>query len=89
MGFQLKMSDAAKDFIAEKGYDIQFGARPLKRAIQKFLEDPMAEVIIKSDMKAGDTIAISFNKKKEEVMMKVLHAEEVTDAAVSDMEEVE
>ena len=60
MGYQIKMSEAAKDFIAEKGYDIQFGARPLKRAIQKYLEDPMAEVIIKSNMKEGDTIAISF-----------------------------
>ena len=76
MGYHIKMSEAAKDFIAEKGYDIQFGARPLKRAIQKYLEDPMAEVIIKSNMKEGDTIAISFNKKKEEVVMKVIHADE-------------
>ncbi|HLO57578.1 MAG TPA: ATP-dependent Clp protease ATP-binding subunit [Bacteroidales bacterium] len=87
MGYQIKMSDAAKDFIAEKGYDIQFGARPLKRAIQKYLEDPMAEVIIKSNMREGDTIAISLNKKKEEVNMKVLHAEEAANAAVDDIEE--
>jgi ATP-dependent Clp protease ATP-binding subunit ClpC len=87
MGYQIKMSDAAKDFIAEKGYDIQFGARPLKRAIQKYLEDPMAEVIIRSNMRDGDTIAISLNKKKEEVMMKVLHAEEAANAAVDDIEE--
>ena len=73
-----RMSDAAKDYIAEKGYDIQFGARPLKRAIQKYLEDPMAEVIIRSNMKQGDTIAITFNKKKEEVAMKVIHADEVS-----------
>ncbi len=87
MGYQLKMSDTAKDFIAEKGYDVQFGARPLKRAIQKYLEDPMAEVIIKSSMKEGDTIVIGFNKKKEEVTMKVLHAEEATDAALSETDE--
>ncbi len=88
MGYQIKMSDAAKDYIAEKGFDVQFGARPLKRAIQKFLEDPMAEVIIKSNMHEGDTIAISFNKKKEEVMMKVLPAAEAaTSAAVEDIEE--
>jgi ATP-dependent Clp protease ATP-binding subunit ClpC len=43
MGYKIILSDAAKDFIAEKGYDTQFGARPLKRAIQKYLEDPMAE----------------------------------------------
>ncbi len=87
MGYQLKMSDTAKDFIAEKGYDVQFGARPLKRAIQKYLEDPMAEVIIKSNMKEGDTIVIGFNKKKEEVTMKVLHSEEATDTALSEADE--
>jgi ATP-dependent Clp protease ATP-binding subunit ClpC len=89
MGFQIRMTDAAKDFIAEKGYDIQFGARPLKRAIQKYLEDPMAEVIIKSNMREGDTIAISLNKKKEVVMMKVLHVEEADSATVSDTDEAE
>jgi ATP-dependent Clp protease ATP-binding subunit ClpC len=87
MGYLIKMSDAAKDFIAEKGYDIQFGARPLKRAIQKYLEDPMAETIIKSNMHEGDTIIISLNKKKEEVAMKVLHAEEAANAPVDDIEE--
>jgi ATP-dependent Clp protease ATP-binding subunit ClpC len=89
LGYQIKMSEPAKDFIAEKGYDIQFGARPLKRAIQKYLEDPMAEVIIKSNMKEGDTIVISFNKKKEEVAMKVLHAEEATSATVDDVDEAQ
>jgi ATP-dependent Clp protease ATP-binding subunit ClpC len=84
MGYQIKMSETAKDFIAEKGYDVQFGARPLKRAIQKYLEDPMAEVIIKSNMHQGDTIAVSFNKKKEEVAMKVIHAEEAASATVDD-----
>lgn len=87
MGYQIKMSDAAKDFIAEKGYDVQFGARPLKRAIQKYLEDPMAEVIIKSNMREGDTISISLNKKKEEVLMKVLHPEEAASATIDDVEE--
>lgn len=89
MGYQIRMTDTAKDFIAEKGYDIQFGARPLKRAIQKYLEDPMAEVIIKSNMREGDTISISFNKKKEEVVMKVLHVEEAASATVDDSEESE
>ena len=47
MGYKLTLSDEAKDFIAEKGFDEKYGARPLKRAIQKYLEDPMAEEIIK------------------------------------------
>ncbi len=91
MGFNLQLSDAAKDYIAEKGYDIQFGARPLKRAIQKYLEDPMAEVIIRSNMKAGDTIAITFNKKKETVDMKVVHPDDATsaEAIVDESEEME
>ncbi len=74
LGYKIKLSNPAKDFIAEKGYDIQFGARPLKRAIQKYLEDPMAEVIIRSDMKEGDTISVGFNKKKEEITIKVAPA---------------
>lgn len=75
LGYKIKMTTAAKDFIAEKGYDIQFGARPLKRAIQKYLEDPMAEVIIKADIKEGDVISVGFNKKKEELVIKVLQKE--------------
>jgi ATP-dependent Clp protease ATP-binding subunit ClpC len=91
MGFNLRLSDAAKDYIAEKGYDIQFGARPLKRAIQKYLEDPMAEVIIRSNMKAGDTIAITFNKKKETVDMKVIRTDDASsaEAIVDESEEME
>jgi ATP-dependent Clp protease ATP-binding subunit ClpC len=73
LGYDIKLSTAAKEFIAEKGYDIQFGARPLKRAIQKYLEDPMAEVIIKSNPKDGDVISVGFNKKKEEITMKVVN----------------
>lgn len=76
LGYSIKISPAAKDFITEKGYDIQYGARPLKRAIQKYLEDPMAEAIIKSDIKAGNVISIGFNKKKDEITIKVLKGEE-------------
>ncbi|HYX08394.1 MAG TPA: ATP-dependent Clp protease ATP-binding subunit [Bacteroidales bacterium] len=67
LGFNITISDAAKDFIADKGYDVQFGARPLKRAIQKYLEDTMAEVIIKSDLKEGDTLLVDLDKEKEEI----------------------
>ena len=69
--FRLKIDTAARDFIAEKGYDIQFGARPLKRAIQKYLEDPMAEVIIKAELKEGDTIHVGFNSAKSEIKIKI------------------
>lgn len=65
LGFELKISDEAKDFIAEKGYDVQFGARPLKRAIQKYLEDSMAEIIIKADMSEGSIIQINLSEEKE------------------------
>jgi ATP-dependent Clp protease ATP-binding subunit ClpC len=72
LNYKLKISRAAKDFIAEKGYDSQFGARPLKRAIQKYLEDEMAEVIIKASISEGDTISIGFDKKNEKIKIKVL-----------------
>jgi len=71
LGYEITISATAKDFIAEKGYDIQFGARPLKRAIQKYLEDPMAEVIIKASLHEGDTISVGFNKKKEEITISI------------------
>lgn len=72
LGYEIALTNEAKDYIAEKGYDIQFGARPLKRAIQKYLEDPMAEVIIKADIKDGDKIEVSFDKDKEEIKMDVI-----------------
>jgi len=56
LGFSLELSEEAKSFIAEKGYDQQFGARPLHRAIQKYLEDPLAEEILNMNIKAGDTL---------------------------------
>ncbi len=61
LGFSLKLDDKAKDFIADKGYDSQFGARPLKRAIQKYLEDILAEEIVNSNLSEGDTISITLN----------------------------
>ncbi len=71
LGYLVKITDAAKDFITEKGYDVQFGARPLKRAIQKYLEDPMAEVIIEANIKEGDTISVGFNEEKQEITLKI------------------
>jgi len=72
LNYKLKISVAAKDFIAEKGFDPQFGARPLKRAIQKYLEDEMAEAIIKASVVEGDTISVGFDKKTEKIKIKIL-----------------
>jgi ATP-dependent Clp protease ATP-binding subunit ClpC len=71
MGYELKISASAKDFISEKGFDPQFGARPLKRAIQKYLEDPMAEIIIKNSPQPNDVIVAGFNKKSESITFKI------------------
>ncbi len=72
LNYKLKISPAAKDFLAEKGYDPQFGARPLKRAIQKYLEDEMAEIIIKASITEGDTISVGFDKKNEKLLIRIL-----------------
>ena len=72
LNYKLKISKAAKDFIAEKGFDPQFGARPLKRAIQKYLEDEMAEIIIKASITEGDTISVGYDKKNEKLIMRLL-----------------
>jgi ATP-dependent Clp protease ATP-binding subunit ClpC len=71
LGYKVKISPAAKDFIADKGYDVQFGARPLKRSIQKYLEDPLAEVIIKSELKEGDVLVVGFTKKTESIKITI------------------
>ncbi|WP_439506700.1 ATP-dependent Clp protease ATP-binding subunit [Sediminibacterium sp.] len=63
LGFELELTAEAKDFIAEKGYDVQFGARPLHRAIQKYLEDPLAEEIMKMAIKQGDILIADLNKE--------------------------
>jgi ATP-dependent Clp protease ATP-binding subunit ClpC len=72
LNYKLKISPAAKDFLAEKGYDPQFGARPLKRAIQKYLEDEMAEIIIKASITEGDTISVGYDKKNEKLQIRIL-----------------
>jgi ATP-dependent Clp protease ATP-binding subunit ClpC len=72
LNYKLKISSAAKDFLAEKGYDPQFGARPLKRAIQKYLEDEMAEIIIKASVTEGDTISVGYDKKNEKLQIRIL-----------------
>ncbi|MCE2497188.1 MAG: ATP-dependent Clp protease ATP-binding subunit [Flavobacteriales bacterium] len=71
LGYNVELSDEAKDFIAEKGFDRDFGARPLKRAIQRYLEDPLAEEIINSSIEEGDTVKVEFNKEKTEIEVSV------------------
>jgi ATP-dependent Clp protease ATP-binding subunit ClpC len=70
LGYTIKLTDEAKDFIADKGFDRKFGARPLKRAIQKYLEDPLAEEIIQANLQDGDTIQVDFDEKKQEIKIK-------------------
>lgn len=67
LGYKVELSAEAKEFIADKGWDAAFGARPLKRAIQKYLEDPLAEEIIKARVKEGEIIYIEFDKESQEI----------------------
>jgi ATP-dependent Clp protease ATP-binding subunit ClpC len=67
LGYKIELTEKAKDFIVDRGYDEKFGARPLKRAIQKFIEDPLAEQIINASLKAGDTILMDLEEGKEEL----------------------
>ena len=67
LGYKLVIDDKAKTFMASKGYDVQFGARPLKRAIQTYLEDGLSELIISAGVQPGDTINVSVNKEKNEL----------------------
>ncbi len=71
LGYLVELSAKAKDFLSEKGYDPQFGARPLNRAIQKYLEDPIAEEILKGDITEGGTILADHDGKNEELLFKV------------------
>ncbi len=73
LGYSFEISESAKDYIAAKGYDQQYGARPLKRAIQKYLEDPLAELIINSELSAGDTISVDYDKDTDRIVTAVKH----------------
>ncbi len=71
LGFILSLTPKAKLFIAEKGYDVQFGARPLKRAIQKYIEDEMAELVLSGDLKQGDSIELDLNETEDKIVRKI------------------
>ncbi len=76
LGFSLELTTEAKDFIAEKGYDIQYGARPLHRAIQKYLEDPLAEEILNMSVKEGDTLIADLDKENGKLTFELKKKEE-------------
>ena len=67
LGFSLELTEDAKSFLADKGYDQQFGARPLHRAIQKYLEDPLAEEILNLNVKAGDVLEADLDKENQKL----------------------
>lgn len=76
-GHHLVLNKAAKEFIATKGYDVQFGARPLKRAIQNYIEDDVAELMINSNLHEGDTISVTYHKGDERLTLNVKTVEKV------------
>ena len=78
LGYKIKLTKKAKDFIAEKGFDKQYGARPLKRAIQKYLEDELAEEIIKSKIQTGDNIKVDLNKDKSKLVLTTVNPKKTT-----------
>src|SRR5471032_282928 len=74
LGYKIELTEGAKEVIAEKGYDSQFGARPLKRAIQKYLEDPIAEEILKGELVEGDVMEVDYDKESEEIKVVGKHS---------------
>ncbi len=70
MGYHIELTDAAKEFVANKGYDVQYGARPLKRAIQTYIEDGVCEKLLEGNLTEGETITIDKNPDKEELIFK-------------------
>ena len=70
VGYKIKINKAAIEFLAKEGYDEQYGARPLARTIQRYVEDPVADEILSGNVKDGDTIKIGFDKNKNEIIIK-------------------
>ena len=70
IGFKVKINKAAIDFLAKEGYDAEYGARPLARTIRRYVEDPLADEILSGNLKDGDTIKISYDKAKNEIIVK-------------------
>ena len=79
LGYDLKLTAKAKDYIADKGFDKQYGARPLKRAIQKYIEDALAEEIVKSNLSEGDEISMDLDAKTNELKIKITTSNKASD----------
>src|SRR5690554_819861 len=79
LGYEIELQKEAKDFIVDKGYDSKFGARPLKRAIQKYIEDPLAEQIINSEIKEGDKISLTMNEEGNGLTSTIVKAKKAKD----------
>ena len=75
LGYGISLTDSAKDFLVEKGYDEQFGARPLRRALQKYLEDPLAEEIISAQLQEGDRIEGDGMEGQDELAIRIIKGE--------------
>ena len=79
LGYTLNLSDKAKDYIADKGFDKKYGARPLKRAIQKYIEDALAQEIVNSKLYEGDTINMDLDEKENKLTIKIEKGEKKTE----------
>jgi ATP-dependent Clp protease ATP-binding subunit ClpC len=76
LGYRLEITPDAKEYIASKGYDVQFGARPLKRAIQKYVEDEMAEIILRESVTEGSLIQVGYDKEKDKIITEIQKGED-------------
>ena len=89
MGIHIDLSKDAKEFLADKGFDPAFGARPLRRAVQKYVEDPLAEEILKGSFASGSKVVVKFDKKKEELRFSDSTKEKTTNVKEQDEEVAE
>lgn len=87
MGYKLELSAEAKDFIAEQGYDVQYGARPLKRAIQRYMEDELADVILAGEVEVGDTIMMTLDKENKKVKAEIIKPSQALKEPPKELEE--
>ena len=78
LGYQIQLTTKAKNYIADKGFDEKYGARPLNRAIQKYIEDPLAEEIIQKSIKEGDVIKLDYKTKEDEISVSVVSPKKKT-----------
>jgi len=72
MGFELKLGKNAVDFLAKKGYDPEYGARPLARTIQRYVEDPIADEVLSDNVNEGDTLRIDYDEKIDKIIIKII-----------------